>query len=134
MKSSFERLGEASARATVSLVEAIKKIHEYNNNFKEKNIMENNKYYIVRTDRAGVFFGKIKERNRDEITMTDVRKIWHWDGACAVEQLAIDGTKKPYNCKFTVIVPEMIIADPIQIIPCTDKAVASLSGVEVWQR
>lgn len=93
-----------------------------------------NQYYIVRTDRAGVFFGKIKEANHDEVTMTDVRKIWHWDGACAVEQLAIDGTKKPGGCNFTVIVPEMTIADPIQIIPCTEKATQSLSGVAVWQR
>lgn len=93
-----------------------------------------NQYYIVRTNRAGVFFGKIRERSHDEITMTDVRKIWHWDGACAVEQLALDGTKKPHNCQFTVVVPEMTIADPIQIIPCTEKAVQSLSGVTVWQR
>lgn len=93
-----------------------------------------NQYYIVRTNRAGVFFGKIKEQNKDEVTMTDVRKLWHWDGACAVEQLAIDGTKKPHNCNFTVVVPEMTIAEPIQIIPCTDKAVESLSRVEVWQR
>lgn len=93
-----------------------------------------NQYYIVRTNRAGVFFGKIRERSHDEITMTDVRKIWHWDGACAVEQLALDGTKKPHNCQFTVVVPEMTIADPIQIIPCTEKAVQSLSGVAVWQR
>ena len=91
-------------------------------------------YYIVRTNRAGVFFGKIKEQNKDEVTMTDVRKIWYWDGACAVEQLAIDGTKKPYNCKFTVVVPEMTVADPIQIIPCTEKATKSLVGVEVWQK
>ena len=91
-------------------------------------------YYIVRTNRPGVFFGKIKEQNKDEVTMTDVRKIWYWDGACAVEQLAIDGTKKPYNCKFTVVVPEMTVADPIQIIPCTEKATKSLVGVEVWQK
>lgn len=93
-----------------------------------------NKFYIVRADRAGVFFGKIKERSQGEVTMTDVRKIWYWDGACAVEQLAIDGTKKPNECKLTVTVPEMIIANPIQIIPCTDKATKSLSGVKVWER
>jgi len=93
-----------------------------------------NQYYIVRTNRAGVFFGKIKEHNKDEVVMAEVRKLWHWDGACAVEQLAIDGTKKPYNCKFTVVVPEMAIAEPIQIIPCTEKATKSLSGVDVWQR
>lgn len=95
--------------------------------------MKNN-YYIVRADRAGVFFGKIKERTSEEVAMTDVRKIWYWDGACGVEQLAIDGTKTPKTCKLTVTVPEMIIANPIQIIPCTDKAVESLSGVAVWQR
>lgn len=93
-----------------------------------------NQYYIVRTNRAGVFFGKIKEKSADEVTMTDVRKLWHWDGACAVEQLAMDGTKKPSGCNFTVIVPEMTVAEPIQIIPCTEKATKSLSGVAVWQR
>ena len=50
-----------------------------------------------------------------------------------VEQLAIDGTKKPGGCKFTVVIPEMAIAEPIQIIPCTEKAVNSISGVAVWQ-
>lgn len=93
-----------------------------------------NKYYIVRADRAGVFFGKIKERTSGEVTMTDVRKLWYWDGACAVEQLATDGTTNPKDCKFTVTIPEMIIANPIQIIPCTDKAVKSLSAVAVWQK
>ena len=93
-----------------------------------------NQYYIVRTNRAGVFFGKIKEKSADEVTMIDVRKLWHWEGACAVEQLAMDGTKKPSGCNFTVIVPEMTVAEPIQIIPCTEKATESLSGVAVWQR
>ena len=92
-----------------------------------------NQNYIVRTDRAGVFFGKIKEANKDEVVMSDVRKLWYWDGACAVEQLALEGTTKPRNCKFTVVIPEMAIASPIQIIPCTDKAVESINGVAVWK-
>ena len=96
--------------------------------------MENNNFYIVRADRAGVFFGKIKERSQGEVTMTDVRKVWYWDGACAVEQLAMDGTTSPDVCKLTVTVPEMVIANPIQIIPCTEKAVKSLSGVKIWQK
>ena len=92
-----------------------------------------NQYYIVRADRAGVFFGKIKEASKDEVVMTEVRKLWYWDGAAAVEQLALEGTKKPRNCKFTVVIPEMAIANPIQIIPCTDKAVESINGVAVWK-
>lgn len=91
-------------------------------------------YYIVRTTNAGVFFGQIKERSHDEVVMINVRKVWYWDGACAVEQLAVDGTSRPDNCKLTVIVPEMIIADPIQVILCTDKAAESLNGVKIWRK
>ncbi len=90
-------------------------------------------FYIVRADRAGVFFGKVKERNAAEITMTEVRKLFYWDGACAVEELAMNGTKKPNDCKFTVTIPEMVIAHPIQVIPCTDAATESLSGVKAWK-
>lgn len=93
-----------------------------------------NQYYIVRTDRAGVFFGKIKEASHAEVTMTDVRKLWHWDGACAVEQIALEGVKKPNNCNFTVVVPEMVVFAPIQVIPCTDEAAEILSKVAVWKR
>jgi hypothetical protein len=92
-----------------------------------------NKYFIVRADRAGVFFGQIKERSADEVTMTNVRKLFYWDGACAVEELATNGTKRPLACKFTIAISEMVIANPIQIIPCTDKAIESISGVKVWQ-
>lgn len=96
--------------------------------------MENEQNYIVRCDRAGVFFGGIKERNGDEVTMTDVRKLWSWDGACAVEQLAQDGTKVPGNCRFTVFVPEMTVLGAIQIIPCTEKASQSIRAVKEWAR
>lgn len=92
-----------------------------------------NNYYIVRANEAGVFFGEIKERDHDEVIMMNVRKLWYWDGAAAVEQLAVDGVSKPKNCQFTVVVDEMVIANPIQIIPCTDKAYKSLSGVPVWK-
>lgn len=96
--------------------------------------MEKEQYYIVRSDEAGVFFGKIKRRDGGEVEMTNVRKLWFWDGACAVEQLAVDGTKKPDACQFTVTVPEMVILWACQIIPCTDTAAASISGVKDWKR
>ena len=91
------------------------------------------KYYIVRADRAGVFAGNIKERNGDEVTMTNVRRIWYWDGAASLSQMAIEGVKKPENCKFTVTVPEMIILGVIEIIPCTDEAEKNIKGVPEWK-
>lgn len=89
---------------------------------------------IIRTDRAGVFYGEIKERNGNEATLTNVRKLWHWDGAAALEQLAIDGTSKPKECKFTVTVDEIVVLGVIEILPCTDKAMKSIDGVPAWTR
>lgn len=100
----------------------------------EKNMSKSNQKYIVRCDRAGVFFGEIKERRGDEVTMTNVRKLWYWDGACAVEQLAMEGTKKPADCKFTVTVPEMELIGVIQVLPCTETAVASIEAVREWKQ
>ena len=98
--------------------------------------IERNKFYIVRADRAGVFFGKVKEVANDmtSVTMTETRKIWRWSGACAVEQLSVDGTDDPRNCNITVKIDELVIKDPIQIIPCTDKATEILSRVPEWKR
>lgn len=95
---------------------------------------KNNQMYVVRCAQAGVFFGQIKERNGNEVTMTNARKLWYWDGACAVEQLAVDGTKKPGDCKFTVMVSEMVLTGVIQILACTDKAAKSLAAVREWKR
>lgn len=93
-----------------------------------------NQMYVVRCAQAGVFFGQIKERNGNEVTMANVRKLWYWDGACAVEQLAVDGTKKPGECQFTVMVSEMVLTGVIQILACTDKAAESLAAVREWKR
>lgn len=65
--------------------------------------------------------------------MTNVRRLWFWAGANSLSQLAVDGVAKPEECKFTVYVPEMTILGVIEIIPCTDKAIASIEGVKEWR-
>ena len=94
--------------------------------------METNKV-IVRADRAGVFFGEIIERNGSEVKMKDVRRLWYWDGAASLSQLAVEGVSKPQNCRFTVTVTTMEILGVIEIIPCTQKAVESINSVAVWR-
>ncbi len=90
-------------------------------------------YYIVRADRAGVFFGQIESRTGSEVTMRNVRRIWYWDGANSISQLAVDGTKRPRECKFTVAVESMTILGVIEVIPCTAKATKSISEVSEWK-
>jgi hypothetical protein len=91
-----------------------------------------NQYYIVRADRAGVFFGQIKEKSKDSVVMTDVQKIHYWDGAAAVEQIATDGVND--QSRLTVVIDEMEIAGPIQIIPCTQKSYERLKSLKLWKR
>lgn len=91
------------------------------------------KYVIVRADRAGVFFGKLEEKRGREVTLSDVRKLWYWDGANAVEEIAMIGTKKPNNCKFTVSVSSMLIDECLQVISCTDEAVKTIKSVKEWK-
>lgn len=91
------------------------------------------KYYIVRGDRSGVFFGNIAKREGREVTMRNVRRLWYWNGAASISQLAQEGTTLPESCKFTVTVDEVIILDCIEIDKCTSKAVKSISGVKAWR-
>lgn len=90
-------------------------------------------YYIVRGDRSGVFFGNIAKREGKEVTMRNVRRLWYWNGAATISQLAQEGTKSPEDCKFTVSVDEILILDAIEIDKCTSKAIESISGVKAWR-
>lgn len=91
------------------------------------------KYVIVRGDRSGVFFGEFIERKGREVKLANCRRLWYWDGACSISQLAVDGTSKPDNCKFTVTVKEIEILDAIEVIPCEDKSVTSIMYVKEWK-
>ena len=88
---------------------------------------------IVRTFSAGVFLGTVKERNGKEVLLTNARRIWYWDGAASLSQLATDGTSKPENCKFPAPVAEVLLTEAIEIIPSTEAAIASIAAVPVWK-
>ena len=94
----------------------------------------NGKYVVVRGDRSGVFAGVLKEKEGTEVVLTDCRRLWYWDGAASISQIATDGTTNPRGCKFSVAVDEIGILDTIEIIPCTEKAEKAIREVAVWQR
>lgn len=93
----------------------------------------NNPYYIIRCKDAGVFFGHIKNREGSEAVLTDVRRLWYWDGAASLSQMAMEGVSKPRACKFSVTVPEMTVLGVIELIPCTEQAVKSILEVATWR-
>lgn len=89
--------------------------------------------FIIRGDRSGVFYGEIAERNGQEVKIEKCRRLWCWDGAASLSQLAAEGVKKPQGCKFTVTVDSLTILDAIELIPCTAAAVKNIDGVPVWK-
>lgn len=92
------------------------------------------KKVLIRGNRSGVEFGELVSQNGSEVTLKNARRIWYWDGAASLSQLAKDGTSNPSSCKFTVSVDRITILDTIEIIPCTVKAIKSIEEVRVWKR
>jgi len=91
-------------------------------------------YKIVRTYSAGVFAGYIEKKEGMEVTMRNARRIWYWDGAASLSQLAMEGTSKPENCKFPQEVDRVTLTQVVEIIDVTKKAKKSIDGVKVWKQ
>lgn len=68
-----------------------------------------------------------------EVTLLDARRIWYWDGAASLSQLAMEGVKKPKKCKFAVPVDEILLLETIEIIPTTKGAEECIKGVKEWK-
>lgn len=89
-------------------------------------------YVIVRTHSAGVFAGRLKSRDGKEVVLVDARRLWYWDGAASLSQLAMEGTTKPENCKFPCIVQRVILTEAIEILNTTAEARKSIKNVSEW--
>lgn len=92
------------------------------------------KRVIVRCTNAGVFYGTLSEKEGQEVTLTDCRRIWYWEGAASLHQLAAEGTKNPAGCKFTMRVQSISLQEAIEIIPCTEEAIENIEVVKEWKR
>lgn len=92
----------------------------------------NNQRYIIRTENAGVFCAKIAERRGSEFDLVECRRLWAWQGAASLSQLATEGLSRD-GSRFTVTVPAMTVLGVIEVIPCSDKALAAIDAVPVWR-
>ena len=89
-------------------------------------------YVIIRGSDSGVFAGYLKKEEGRRIELLKSTRLWYWDGAATLHELALSGTKLPQHCKFTVEVQEIIILDVIEIIHCTENARKSIYEVTKW--
>jgi hypothetical protein len=98
------------------------------------NKVENkNKYVIVRTYSAGVFAGYLKSREGREVVLENARRLWYWEGAASLSQLAMEGVKKPSECNFPCEVDRVELLEAVEILDVTCVAKKSIACVPVWK-
>lgn len=91
-------------------------------------------YVIIRTYSAGVHAGYLKSRSGKEVELLHARRLWYWEGAASLSQLATDGTSKPDKCKFPCEVSRIELTEAIEVLECTKKAQESINNVSIWKQ
>jgi len=90
-------------------------------------------YVIVRTYSAGVFAGYLESKEEKEVVLKQARRLWYWDGAASLSQLAQSGTTKPEKCKFPEEMSQVTLTEAIEIISVSLTAKESISKVAIWR-
>jgi len=93
---------------------------------------EIDRFVIVRTYSAGVFAGYMEKHDGKEVTLRNARRIWYWEGANTLSQLAVEGTNQPEKCKFAIPV-NVILTEAIEILHVNEKAKKNIEGVTIWK-
>lgn len=92
------------------------------------------KHCIIRGRGFGVFAGTVEAVDNTCVLVKNARRLWYWDGAASISQLAMEGVTAPQNCKFTMTVETIVLRDYIEIIPTTERAQKIIEEVAVWKR
>lgn len=95
--------------------------------------LEGMKYVCIRTYSAGCHCGYLESRDGMTVVLRNSRRLWYWDGAASLSQLAMEGVSRPSKCKFPCEV-DRIELTAIEIIDMTEKARLSVKGVLVWEQ
>jgi len=92
-----------------------------------------NKYVIVRTYSAGVFAGYLESFKGKHAVVLNARRLWMWEGAASLSQLAMEGVSKPDKCKFPCEVDRVELTEVVEVLDVTKEAKESIDGVNVWK-
>ena len=88
---------------------------------------------MLRTYSAGVFYGWVNyeaENTFHGVEVLDAIRVYRWEGAFTLSQLATLGTSKPGECTFAITVPKIKLNRVVELIPVTEMSLKTLSEVE----
>jgi small nuclear ribonucleoprotein (snRNP)-like protein len=79
------------------------------------------KRVVVRTRTAGVHFGTLIERDKEECLLSNARRVWSWEGALSLSEVSSIGIKLKES-KISVAVDNIILTDAIEYIPISKES------------
>ena len=111
-----------------------------NNNQEKQTIQENKtastsllgEYVIIRTFSAGVWAGFLKEKVKNEVYLTEARRLYRWSNieGISLSGISLNGLKKETS-KICAPVP-MVWLEAIEIIPCSKLAQQSIINQPIY--
>ena len=90
-------------------------------------------YVIVRSRDSGCHAGFLISQEGTNVTLRNARRLWYWEGAATLSQLAMEGTSKPDACKFPCEVELILILGCCEIISSNEVARESIQKVKIWK-
>jgi hypothetical protein len=78
------------------------------------------KICIIRTFSAGVHIGTVKSIDDKAVVLNNATRIWSWNEANTLSELSQKGGGKA--TRISEPVPEILLTEAIEIIPCAPKA------------
>ena len=89
-------------------------------------------YVIIRTYSAGVWAGYLKEKVKNEIYLTEARRMYKWVNVegISLSGIALNGLSKESN----ICAPVPIVwLEAIEIISCSEKAKKSIINQPIYK-
>lgn len=83
---------------------------------------------IVRTYAAGVHYGTLTKIDGDEVLLESTRRIWYWNKAFTLSQVAEDGVGQ--DSKLSIVIPEIFVREAIEIIPVSTKSSSIIESIK----
>ena len=83
---------------------------------------------VIRTYSAGVWFGEVTEKSGNEVVVKNARRMWKWwaTEGISLSAVALHGVKHDQS-RIVEAVPAVWL-EAIELIPASDKAIASIEG------
>lgn len=83
---------------------------------------QKNPYVVVRTFSAGVHIGVLESRHGKEVVLSDARRLWSWQGAKTLSEVATAGVSA--GSRISAAVPLIELTEAIEVthtLPAAEK-------------